>query len=68
MFSWVHEIVAVHSPILNINSAQPESGKSTALGLVSFLAPRCICVLTAAPIDTETAYLRSALRDPKRGG
>jgi hypothetical protein len=27
MFAWVHDAVATHSPILNINSAEPESGK-----------------------------------------
>jgi hypothetical protein len=42
MLAWVHEGVAIHSPILNINSAEPESGKSTTLGLISFLAPRCV--------------------------
>jgi hypothetical protein len=41
-FAWVHDEVATHSPILNITSAEPESGKSTTLGLVSFLAPRCV--------------------------
>jgi Zinc-binding domain of primase-helicase len=34
MFAWVHDAVATHSPILNINSAEPESGKSTTLGLI----------------------------------
>jgi hypothetical protein len=42
MFSWVHDEVATHSPILNITSAEPESGKSTTLGLITFLAPRCL--------------------------
>ena len=42
MFAWVHDEVATHSPILNVNSAEPESGKSTTLGLISFLAPRCV--------------------------
>ena len=42
MFSWVHDDVATHSPILNITSAEPESGKSTTLGLITFLAPRCL--------------------------
>ena len=42
MFAWVHDEVATHSPILNITSAEPESGKSTVLGLVSFLTPRCL--------------------------
>jgi hypothetical protein len=42
MLAWVHEQVATHSPILDITSAEPESGKSTTLGLISFLLPRCV--------------------------
>lgn len=42
VFAWVHDEVATHSPILDITSAEPESGKSTTLGLISFLAPRCL--------------------------
>lgn len=42
MFAWVHDQVATHSPILDITSAEPESGKSTTLGLISLLAPRCL--------------------------
>ena len=42
MLAWVHDEVATHSPILDITSAEPESGKSTTLGLISFLAPRCL--------------------------
>ena len=57
MFSWVHESVAVHSPILNINSAQPESGKSTALGLISFLVPRCI-----SSVEISEAALYRAIK------
>jgi hypothetical protein len=55
MLAWVHEAVAVHSPILNINSAEPESGKSTTLGLIAFLAPRCI----ASVEISEAALFRS---------
>ena len=39
MFAWVHEI-AVHSPLLVVTSAEPESGKSTLLGVLGFLTPR----------------------------
>src|SRR5262245_51293997 len=39
LFSWVHE-VAVHSPLLIASSAEPDSGKSTLLGVLSFLVPR----------------------------
>jgi hypothetical protein len=42
MLAWVHDEVATHSPILDITSAEPESGKSTTLGVVSFLLPRCV--------------------------
>jgi putative DNA primase/helicase len=42
MLAWVHDTAATHSPILDITSAEPESGKSTTLGLVSFLLPRCV--------------------------
>jgi putative DNA primase/helicase len=41
MFAWVHE-AATHSPILDITSAEPDSGKSTTLGLISFLLHRCV--------------------------
>ena len=39
LFSWVHE-VAVHSPLLIATSAEPDSGKSTLLGVLGFLVPR----------------------------
>jgi hypothetical protein len=39
MFSWVHDI-ASHSPFLIATSAEPDSGKTTLLGTVSFLVPR----------------------------
>jgi len=39
LFSWVHE-VAVHSPLLVATSAEPDSGKSTLLGVLGFLVPR----------------------------
>ena len=42
IFSWVHEEVAIHSPLLLVTSAEPESGKTTTLNLVSYLAPRAI--------------------------
>jgi hypothetical protein len=45
MFSWVHDDVAVHSPILLITSAEPESGKTTTLGLISYLAPRALATV-----------------------
>jgi hypothetical protein len=39
MFAWIHDI-AVHSPNLDVDSAEPDSGKSTLLGVLSFLVPR----------------------------
>jgi CHC2 zinc finger len=42
VFSWIHEEVATHSPILLVTSAEPESGKTTLLSIVSYLAPRAI--------------------------
>lgn len=54
----VHDDVATHSPILNINSAEPESGKSTTLGLISFLLPKCIATVEAS----EAALYRAIER------
>jgi hypothetical protein len=45
MLAWVHDEVATHSPILNVNSADPISGKTTALGVCSFLMLRAICTV-----------------------
>jgi Protein of unknown function (DUF3631)/CHC2 zinc finger len=42
MLAWIHDEVATHSPILNITSAEPDSGKTTTLGVISFLVPRAI--------------------------
>jgi putative DNA primase/helicase len=42
MFAWVHDEAATHSPILCVTSAEPNSGKTTLLGLISFLMPRCV--------------------------
>src|SRR5262249_10738415 len=42
MLAWVHDEIAVHSPILDITSANPDSGKTTTLAIVSFLIPRAI--------------------------
>jgi hypothetical protein len=39
MFAWIHEI-AVHSPLLIVTSAEPDSGKSTLLGVLGFVVPR----------------------------
>jgi hypothetical protein len=55
MFAWVHDEVAVHSPILAITSAEPDSGKSTLLGVISFLLPRAITTVEIS----EAALYRS---------
>ena len=57
MLAWVHDEVATHSPILNVNSAEPESGKSTTLGLISFLAPQCI-----SSVEISEAALYRAIK------
>jgi hypothetical protein len=38
VFTWLHEQIAVHSPILLVTSPLPNSGKTTLLKLMSFLA------------------------------
>ena len=38
--AWIHDAVAVHSPLLVITSAEPDSGKTTLLGLLARLTPR----------------------------
>ena len=38
--TWVHEVAATYSTILAATSPEPDSGKSTMLGTVSFLVPR----------------------------
>jgi Protein of unknown function (DUF3631) len=42
MLTWVHERVAVHSPLLLATSAEANSGKSTLLGLLGFLVRRAL--------------------------
>jgi hypothetical protein len=57
VFSWVHEEAAIHSPILLITSAEPESGKTTTLNLASYLAPRAI-----ASVEISKAALYRAIQ------
>ena len=40
MMAWVHEVAAIHSTILAATSAEPYSGKTTMLGVLSFLTPK----------------------------
>jgi hypothetical protein len=44
VFSWLHEheAFATHSPLLFVTSAERDSGKSTLLGVVNFLARRSL--------------------------
>jgi putative DNA primase/helicase len=58
MFAWVHDEVAVHSPILAVTSAEPDSGKSTLIGVMSFLLPRAITTVEIS----EAALYRSIER------
>ena len=55
MLAWVHDEVSTHSPILNVNSAESESGKTTLLSVASFLMPRCIATVEIS----EAALYRS---------
>ena len=57
VFSWVHDEAAVHSPLLLITSAEPESGKTTTLSIVSYLAPRAI-----ASVEISKAALYRAIQ------
>jgi putative DNA primase/helicase len=61
MFSWVHDEVAVHSPILLITSAEPKCGKTTTLGLISYLAPRA---LASVEISKAALYRSIQLWQP----
>jgi hypothetical protein len=50
--TWVHDQAAFHSPILLVTSPEPNSGKSTLLGVLSFLVRRSLTSvgITAAPL------------------
>jgi putative DNA primase/helicase len=52
VMTWVHDRAAVHSPILLVTSPEPNSGKSTLLGVLTYLV-RCSLPsvgITAAPL------------------
>ena len=38
--AWLHNDIAVHSPLLALKSAEADSGKTTACGVLRFLTPR----------------------------
>ena len=49
IFTWLHEEVAIHSPILMVTSAEAECGKSTLLGLMGFLVRRSLASVGISP-------------------
>jgi putative DNA primase/helicase len=49
MMTWVHEKAAVHSSILLITSAEANSGKTTLLGLVNYLARSALMSVGISP-------------------
>jgi putative DNA primase/helicase len=61
LMAWAHDQAAVHSPILLITSAEANSGKSTLLGVISFLVPRS---LPCVEISEATLYRSISLWSP----
>ena len=57
ILAWVHDEIAVHSPILVFTSAETASGKTTALGITSFLMRRAI-----ASVDISKAALYRSIK------
>src|SRR5262249_23569901 len=53
MFAWLHESIAVHSPLLAFKSAEPDSGKTTVCGVLKFLTPRAY---SAAEMSGPSLY------------
>jgi Protein of unknown function (DUF3631) len=52
MMAWVHE-VAIHSTFLVATSAEPDSGKSTLLGVLYYLTPKPV---NAVEVTAATVY------------
>jgi hypothetical protein len=61
MLAWVHDDAAIHSPILVVTSAEPESGKTTTLSLIALLAPRAI---SSVEISKAALYRAIAVWSP----
>jgi putative DNA primase/helicase len=40
LMSWVHDVAATHSAYLVATSAEPDSGKTTLLGVIGYLVPK----------------------------
>ena len=55
LFAWIHDVAAVHSPILLVTSAERDSGKSTLTSIVGYLVP-CAFMGTGW---TESSLFRS---------
>jgi hypothetical protein len=67
-FTWLHEAF-VHSPLLLVSSPEPECGKSTLLGLISWMAPRgFIFVEIAGLARAQGLYRCGAPRRPQPRG
>jgi putative DNA primase/helicase len=47
IMAWAHEGAAIYSPILMATSAEANSGKTTLLNVIGFLAPRSLCTVGA---------------------
>jgi len=47
LMAWAHQDAAIHSPILMVTSAEPNSGKTTLLGVIGFLVPRSLWTVGA---------------------
>jgi hypothetical protein len=61
MFTWIHDEVAIHSPILLVTSAEPECGKTTLLSLIAYLVPRAI---TSVEVSKAALYRSIRLWQP----
>jgi hypothetical protein len=58
LMAWAHPGAAIYSPILMVTSAEANSGKTTLLNVIGFLAPRSLCTVGA----TEAVLFRSIER------
>ena len=48
VFTWMHK-AAVYSPIMLVSSPEAECGKSTLLGLISYLVPKGLTIVEISP-------------------
>ena len=61
MMAWTHAGAAIYSPILMTTSAEADSGKTTLLNLVGFLAPRSLSTVeTTGAVLFRVARVSSA--------